>query len=240
MQKRHLQSWCARAYLLPEIQHRALTYLPDELLARIPEDDNAYSLFQGFQATIPEKEESEHRKKHRRNLKGQKLLEAPEDDEPKTPLDQTKKERHKLNHRLEMMGVRKNMCSSEIREIDNKISNLNTMRKIVLDRLEGLEQDELQMEQELLEVDNRLEDLLEEMDDAATLGNSPPPEVDQEDENFESMEAAEADTFMSGIDLPETPFTKIKTQDIITAKISSDSTRALRARLEHTRLSSPQ
>ena len=178
-----------------EIQHRALTYLPDELLVRIPEDDNAYSLFQGFQATLPESEEKEHRKKHRRGIMGQKLLEGPKDDHPETPLDKTKKERHKLNHRLEMMGVRKSMCSSEIREIDNKISNLNIMRKIVLDRLEGLEQEELQMEQELLDVDNKLEDLIEEMDDAATLGNSPPPEVEQEEE-FETTETTE-DTFMS-------------------------------------------
>ena len=179
-----------------EIQHRALTYLPDELLARIPEDDNVYSLFQGFQATLPESEENEHRKKHRRSTKGQKLLEGSGPDEPKTPLEQMKKERHKLNHRLEMMSVRKNMCSSEIREIDNKISNLNTMRKIVLDRLEALEQDELLMEQELLDVDNKLEDLLEEMEDDATLGNNPPPEVEREEE-LDTPESTEADTFMS-------------------------------------------
>ena len=163
-----------------EIQHRALTYLPNELLMNIPEDENAYSLFQGFQATLPESE-SEHRKKHkRRNSKGQKLLEA-DDADGGTPLERLKKERHGLNHRLEMMSVRKNMCSSEIREIDNKISNLNTMRKIVLDRLGDLEQDELQTEQELLKVDNKLEDLLEELDDAATLGHTtatPPTEID--------------------------------------------------------------
>ena len=165
-----------------EIQHRALTYLPNELLANIPEDENVYSLFQGFQATLPEGE-SEHRKRHkRRDSNGQKLLEA-EDAEDKTPLDKLKNERHRLNHRLEMMGVRKNMCSSEILEIDNKISNLNTMRKIVLDRLGDLEQDEVRTEQDLLEVDNKLEDLLEELDDAATLGNTsatPPTETDAE------------------------------------------------------------
>ena len=44
------------------------------------------------------------------------------------------------------MGIRKNMASSEIREIDNKISNLNYMRKIVLDRLAGLEQEEAMLE----------------------------------------------------------------------------------------------
>lgn len=132
-----------------EIQYRALTYLPDELLANIPEDDNTYSLFQGFQATLPEGE-SEHRKSHRRRTsKGQKLLgETDPDIEGPPSIAGLKKGRDKLNHRLEMMGVRKNMCSAEIREIDYKISNLNSMRKIVLDRLAGLENDEAQVEHE--------------------------------------------------------------------------------------------
>ena len=200
-----------------EIQHRALTYIPDELLARIPEDDNIYSLFEGFQATLPEAEESEHRKKHKRNIKGQKLLEGPGSQEPSTPLEHMKKERHGLNHRLEMMGVRKNMCSSEIREIDNKISNLNTMRKIVLDRLEELEHDELQMEQELLDVDNKLEDLLEEMDDAATLGNSPPPETEP-DGDTEIIDEDEADTFMSESIYQKLPSPKSKRKSLTRRK----------------------
>ena len=195
-----------------EIQHRALTYLPDELLANIPEDENVYSLFQGFQATLPEGE-SEHRKKHkRRNSRGQKLLEA-DDEEDKTPLEKMKNERHGLNHRLEMMGVRKNMCSSEIREIDDKISNLNTMRKIVLDRLGDLEQDEVRMEQDLLEVDNKLEDLLEELDDAATLGHTtmtPPADIDIETEvtttNSQDMSAS----FMSASIYGKLPSPKAK------------------------------
>ena len=172
-----------------EIQHRALTYLPDEILANIPENDNEYSLFQGFQALLPGLDgESEHRKKHRRhNKRGQQLLESAEESVDSTPLAVTKKERLDLNHRLEMMGVRKNMCSAEIREIDNKIANLTRMRKIVLDRLENLEQEEVQMEQELLEVDTKLEDLLEEMDDAVTLGQTvtPPPEMEAETETTE-------------------------------------------------------
>lgn len=56
------------------------------------------------------------------------------------------KERHSLNHQLEMMSIRKNMASSEIHEIDNKIANLNSMRRIVLDRLAGLEQEEALLE----------------------------------------------------------------------------------------------
>lgn len=191
-----------------EIQHRALTFIPDDLLSNIPEDENVYSLFQGFQATLPE-EQSEHRKEHRRhNSRGQKLLQE-DNDADGTPLAKLKRERHSLNHKLEMMGVRKNMCSSEIREIDNKISNLNSMRKIVLDRLGDLEQDEVQMENDLLELDNKLEDLLEEMDDAATINHTatPPTEVDVETEVTE-----EEDSFMSASIYEKLPSPKAKRQ----------------------------
>ncbi len=196
-----------------EIQHRALTYLPDELLANIPENGTAYSLFQGFQATIPE-EEAEHRKSHRRhNSKGQRLLGEPEgeEDEPSS-LVVLKREKDKLNHRLEMMGVRKNMCSSEIREIDNKISNLNGMRKIVLDRLGDLEQDELQLEHELVDVDNKLEDVIEELDDAATLGHTatPPTEVDGEMDDTAAGAHAMSASFMSASIYEKLPSPKAK------------------------------
>ena len=131
-----------------EIQYRALTTLPDELLAHIPEDTSTYSLFQGFQASLPEEEE--HRKSHRRwNSRGQRLLDGEGGDagSPVTP-DSLRHDRDVLNRRLDMMGVRKNMCSAEIREIDTKIANLNQMRKIVLDRLAGLEMDEAELEHE--------------------------------------------------------------------------------------------
>ncbi|KAL8902710.1 MAG: hypothetical protein Q9207_004442 [Kuettlingeria erythrocarpa] len=172
-----------------EIQHRALTYLPDDLLKNIPENENVYSLFQGFQATIPEAEEEEddlrQKKKHRRlNSATQKLLENRDQTSNDPPaLAKLRSDRDKANHRLEIMTVRKNMCSAEIREIDNKISNFNSMRKIVLDRLGDIEEDELQAEQGLLELDNAIEEMVEDIDDAATLGNAatPPTEVDPED-----------------------------------------------------------
>lgn len=133
-----------------EIQYRALTYLPDELLANIPEDENAYSLFQGFQATLPEN--SPEGKRHKRRVsRGRKLLEddKSESDTPPT-LAKLKKEKNTLSHQLEMMGIRKNMASSEIIEIDRKIANLNSMRRIVLDRLAGLEQEEALLEHDSL------------------------------------------------------------------------------------------
>ena len=198
-----------------EIKHRALTYLPDELLHNIPETDHAYSLFQGFQATLPDVEESDrHKTQRRHNSRGQKLLGNQGDDdlEGPAPLVKLKKERNALNHRLEMMGVRKNMCSSEIREIDNKISNLNSMRKIVLERLGDLEQDELQIEHHLLELENKIEDLVEELDDAATLGHSatPPTEVDPELEPTASETEAMNESFMSASIYEKLPSPKIK------------------------------
>lgn len=200
-----------------EIQHRALTYLPDEILRNIPETDHAFSLFQGFQATLPEVAESEHRKRQkRRNSKGQKLLSEKDDEELEGPpaLVKLRKERNALNRRLGMMGVRKNMCSSEIREIDNKISNLNRMRKIVLERLGDLEQDELQVEQDMLAMDNKIDDLMEELDDAATLGHSitPPTEADPEAEPTAAETQAMSESFMSASIYEKLPSPKAKRQ----------------------------
>lgn len=129
-----------------EIHHRALSYVPDDMLQNIPEDDNAYSLFQGFQASFPDM--TDDGKKHRRRVsRGRKLI----DDHPSDPdspqhLHKLKKERSSLMHDLEMLGIRKNLASSEIHEIDTKIANLSGMRRIILDRLAGLEQEEALLE----------------------------------------------------------------------------------------------
>ena len=156
-----------------EIAHRAITYIPDEQLQNIPENENTYSLFQGFQATLPEGE-SEHRKGHRRRAsRQQKMLEdGSTDGDAPASLKDLKKTRNTVHHRLEMLGIRKNMCSSEIHEIDNKISNLNHMRKIVLDRLAALENDEAEVEHEVSELENKIETLTEDAEDAGAMDNS--------------------------------------------------------------------
>jgi division protein 1 len=116
------------------------------MLLNIPEQDNSYSLFQGFQASFPDY--TEEGKKHRRRVsRGRKLL----DDTHTTPesphaVQKLRKEKASMMHEFNMMGIRKNMASSEIREIDNKIANLAGMRKIILDRLAGLEQEEALLE----------------------------------------------------------------------------------------------
>ncbi|KAJ5620217.1 hypothetical protein N7510_004201 [Penicillium lagena] len=169
-----------------EIQSRALSSLPDGLLADLPEDTSSYSLFQGFQASLPEDEREARRTHRRRGSKASKLLKDSEKGGSLTAGPTTlKDEREKLSRRLELMGVRKNMCSAEIHEIDHKIANLNNMRKIVLDRLAGLERDEADLEAELTEIDNKLED------------ETPEPSVSAEDATPKTSEALD-DSSTSG------------------------------------------
>ncbi|OCK83450.1 mitochondrial division protein 1 [Lepidopterella palustris CBS 459.81] len=160
---------------VPEIQQRALSFLSDDLLSDIPEANNIYSLFQGFQASMPDDGKGYNRRHWRHNSRGQRLL-GEADDDPNLPpsIVNLRNEKQSMSHRLEMMGVRKHMCAAEIHEIDSKIANLNTMRKIVLDRLARLELEEADLEHELLDVDNKLEDLQEELEDAAALAQKSP------------------------------------------------------------------
>jgi division protein 1 len=121
-------------------------------------------------------EEGQYRRRNgRHGSRGQKLL-GEGDDDPDAPptLQKLQNEKNSMSHRLEMMGVRKHMAAAEIHEIDNKIANLNTMRKLVLDRLADLEMEEADLEHELLDVDNKLDDLQEEMEDAAALAPKSP------------------------------------------------------------------
>lgn len=197
-----------------EIQHRALAFIPDELLKSIPENDSPYSLFQGFQATVPEQDETQNKTRRRWDLSKGQAIQGIEEafNEGPPSLVKLQQDRHMLNHRLEMMGVRKNMCSSEIWDIDHKISNLNNMRKIVLDRLSGLEDDELKLEHELLDLDNRLEDLKEELEDAAVIDRVPTPSLEpDQDINSMTSETREAtDTFMSASIYEKIPSPKTK------------------------------
>ncbi|KKY31961.1 putative mitochondrial division protein 1 [Diaporthe ampelina] len=152
-----------------EIQQRALSYVPDALLKDIPEDENSYSLFQGFKATFPDF--TDDGKKHRRRVsRGRKLIEDTRID-PNSPqaVQKLQKEKVAMLHEFEMLGVRKNMASSEIREIDNKIANLLGMRKIILERLASFEQDEAVLEHDIVDVENRLEEAEELVAEAESV-----------------------------------------------------------------------
>ncbi|OJI95952.1 hypothetical protein ASPVEDRAFT_48235 [Aspergillus versicolor CBS 583.65] len=179
-----------------EIQSRALSSLPDDLLENIPDDSSSYSLFQGFQVS---QDDQEYRKTHRRGRsKSKKLLKDKEGDKqalPSTSSDM-RKERDLLNRRMELMGVRKNMCSSEILDIDNKIANFHRMRQIVLDRLAGLEMEEAELEHEVNEIENKLEDMGEGSDQTAQ-NEAPTPASEGNEEPSSSEDQAMDASFMS-------------------------------------------
>ncbi|KAI0437370.1 mitochondrial division protein [Xylaria telfairii] len=140
-----------------EIQSRALAYLSDDMLQNIPEDENAYSLFQGFQASFPELTDNGKRR-GRRSSRGRKMIEeTPSSTDGPQHLHKLMKGRSTLMHELEMLGIRKNMASSEIREIDNKIANLTGMRRIILDRLADLEQEEALLEHDIIDMEGRID-----------------------------------------------------------------------------------
>jgi division protein 1 len=186
-----------------EIQHRALTYIPEDMLLDIPKTDNSFSLFQGFEATLPDPAETSKRKGHGRHAsRGRKLIGAGE-DEGNTPPDmlKLKQDRDAVNHKLETLTIRKNMCSTEIYEIDNKIANLNTMRKIVLDRLAGLEQEESHLENDLLDVDTKMDELQEEIEDQAALAGAehetPPAPIRAETPEIIDSPSVGDESFMS-------------------------------------------
>ena len=157
-----------------EIEHRALAYLPDDLLRNIPQSRAPFSLLEGFKASLPDEESLADKigKRRRKGSKGQKLLEQEEKGPPR--LMGMKKEKIRLDRKHEMMGVRKTMCASEIKEIDDKIANLNTMRKVILERLADLEQEEHDLEQEIVDMAERIEVAEEEIADEAALATKSP------------------------------------------------------------------
>jgi division protein 1 len=171
-----------------EIEHRAITYIPDDLLKNVKETSSPFSLFEGFQASLPDDDTPivEKRRKHGKNgSKGQKMLDAPEEEKGPPQLAKLRKQKQRSDHKLQMMGIRKTMCSSEIKEIDTKISNLNTMRKVVLDRLAGLEHEEHDLEQEVGDLAEKLEIMQEEYDDTVALESKTPVPGEVTPENTE-------------------------------------------------------
>jgi division protein 1 len=203
---------------VPEIQQRALSYIPNDLLSNIPEDNSEFSLFQGFEASLPDKPDS-HKKKHgRHNARGQRLIGGGDEEEEDTnvppSMRKLRNQKQSMSHRLEMMGVRKHMCVAEIHEIDNKIANLNTMRKMVLNRLAGLEVEEGELEQDLLTVDNQMEDLQEELDDEAALApkTASTHTSEEQEEGKEGKEGFMSESIYQKI--PSSPKTKNKAKRV--------------------------
>lgn len=168
-----------------EIQQRALAHVPDELLKNIPAPSTPYSLFQGYQATQPDNDDSEQaarKPKHGRHASRHQLnaLEAPPVSDSHRKLQQLQQSHDKLSHRLDMMSIRKTMCSSEIKELDKKLASLQAMRKTIVDRLADLEHQEVDLEFKVDEAKSNVDDAKHSL----SLEDPPsPPDTNADDSN---------------------------------------------------------
>lgn len=188
------------AFSSSKTAYKILTHIPDELLDEIPEEKpQAFSLFQGFNATLPEIDEeitvsstlgegNDFLKKLTNREDGK---EDKEDDfNFRLPRGITKEKitgsystnrlqsyKHQLNSNLETLEIRKNLAASEIIELDNKIAQLNALRKIVFKRVAKIEQNELFLETHLQDIDDRIHMIKDY--------NMEQPDDDELDEDYE-------------------------------------------------------
>ncbi|RKF58836.1 Mitochondrial division protein 1 [Golovinomyces cichoracearum] len=187
-----------------EIRYRALAHLPDELLKNIPENENSFSLFQGFQASLPSSSSKE--KRSQRKIPKERQLEGGSSESAnQSSIAALENEKSSLCHQMEMMKIRKNMASSEIREIDNKVSNLMSMRKILLERLAWIENEEALLEHEILDVENRFEDAQELIGDAEALALESPSD--------EKLNSSDSDTTEQAF-MSESIYEKLKPSNV--------------------------
>ncbi|RDW24435.1 mitochondrial division protein 1 [Yarrowia lipolytica] len=128
--------------------------LPDEMLVDIPSNENQFSLFQGFQATLPE-----------HSVGSQLLLGDGSKVGEKSAREQLVEGKKSLSHKLDLLEVRKALAANEITEIDARVAHLQSMRQIVFDRVASLEQQEFQLESEVLRIDAELEQMEEEKEE---------------------------------------------------------------------------
>ncbi len=196
------------AFSSSKTAYKILTHIPDELLEEIPEEKpQAFSLFQGFNATLPEVDEEitvsktfggdDFLKKLTNREDGKE--EEEDDFNFRLPQGITKEKitgsysthklhnyKQQLNHNLETLEIRKNLAASEILELDNKIAQLNQLRKVVFKRVAKIEQNELFLETHLQDIDDRIQMIkdynMEQPDDDEVERDT----EDQEKENVQT------------------------------------------------------
>ncbi|CCH41356.1 Mitochondrial division protein 1 [Wickerhamomyces ciferrii] len=180
------------AFSSSKTAYKVLTHIPDDLLDEIPDtkpQKDAYSLFQGFNAALPEINEEisqfqitngegtnndDSSKEFLKKLTEKAAKDQEKEDEDdynfKLPngINKTKisnsystnklqNYKNQLIENLESLEIRKNLAASEIIELDNKISKLQSLRKIVFKRVAKIEQNELFLESHTQDIDDRIQ-----------------------------------------------------------------------------------
>lgn len=150
--KNRAPSELVKGFKKEEIQYRAVTTIPDELLSNLPENTSTFSLFQGFEASVNSKEDD-----------GKLKIKSSEHEKPSRK--ELFKDQDSIGNRLDLLEIRKDLAANEIKEIDQRIDHLKQMRKIVFERVAKLEQEEFQLENELRNVVEKINDLNEDNED---------------------------------------------------------------------------
>lgn len=155
-----------------DIRYRALTTIPDEMLANLPRGSNNFSLFQGFQASTGGNSSSKDLSAELQDLK----LALPDENTPKEFKLHSRKDlvknRSAINHTLDLLEIRKSLAANEITEIDRKIAYLQSTRAIVFERVATLEQEEFQLENKLRQIEMQLEQVEDDDDNEDTTEES--------------------------------------------------------------------
>ena len=150
-----------------EISYRQITYLSEDLLRDIPEPaagapgGSDYTLFQGFEASIPQNAQGQlikgragsgsgHHRAHSVSQGRRKGVQPPTSH-------RLERERDACLSSLEVLKIRKALASTEIKEVDTKLTQLKAMRQDLMTKLEVLEAEEAETTSELQTVETRLQ-----------------------------------------------------------------------------------
>ncbi|KAK9390730.1 hypothetical protein V1515DRAFT_42565 [Lipomyces mesembrius] len=166
--------------------------LSKEMLSDLPESKYAYSLMQGFQATLPEPSAEESSKNKYKLVRSSKSKANEPIQEPEVELNgvqRLEKDKTDVIRKLQRIDIRKSTVIQGIHEIDARIDQLNAIKQRYLERLSKFEDQELELEDKLQVLDYRIE-LLHEDEQVAR----PEREGDEEESEARSNVSGPADT----------------------------------------------
>ncbi|GAV29543.1 hypothetical protein PMKS-003044 [Pichia membranifaciens] len=146
-------------------------------------EETSFSLFQGFSAVLPEVDETIQNIKNmsgkmvggvsgnnesniKNSLKNNKLASSRSKKIEEITMEKIKTCQNQrvllnfksdINYHLDLLEIRKGLGKSEIAEIDAKIDRLYNLRKEIYDNVNYYEKSEINLENKLLEIQDRLE-----------------------------------------------------------------------------------
>lgn len=135
--------------------------ISDEMLQQLPANqEDVFSLFQGFNAVLPEINEAIEMVRDGKLLQDERsalpLGITPDKIKHSQNPTQLSSFKDEINYKLDLLEIKKGISSNEILEIDSKIQLLHELRSKVFDQIKRFEQDEILLESQLTEIADRL------------------------------------------------------------------------------------